>query len=275
MTDTALPVQVINLPEATERLAHMERAFRRLGRGFERIEAMRGSDLAVAHGRAHPELSPGTWGCLASHLEAARRIAASGRPFGVVLEDDIHFSADAGRFLADADWIPSGVDVVKLETFSTVTCLARPVSAEVGGHALRRLLAKHLGGGAYVLSAGFAARLAALDPLAVEVPIDTLLFNPRHLLDRRQVTLQVVPAIAIQEFKLLPEGEVRLASAIDPDRRERRAKRYSGLLGGLRGLTKGSRDALKRKIREIRQAIELRHEDWERTVVAFGPRPEP
>lgn len=265
---------VLNLAGATDRLAHMEAEFARLGLAFERVAAARGTDLVAARGGPHPKLTPGTWGCLASHLEAARLIAASGEPWGAVFEDDIHFSTDAARFLASSDWIPAGADVVKLETFSTVTCLDRAVAGRVETHDLRRLLAKHLGGGAYLLSAGFAARLAALDPLAVEVPIDTLLFNPRHLLDRRAVILQVVPAIAIQEFKLLPEAEVRLASAIDPDRRERRAKRYSGPLGAIRGLTKTSRDALKRKIREIRQAIELRGEDWERTVVPFGPHPD-
>jgi glycosyl transferase family 25 len=269
-----MKILVLNLAEATDRLAHMERAFARLGLSFERLEALRGTTLAAARGAPHPKLTPGTWGCLASHVEAARRIAESGDAWGAVFEDDIHFSDDAARFLGTTDWIPDGVDVVKLETFSTVTCLDRRPRAEVSGHRLTRLLAKHLGAGAYLLSARAAARIAAVDPVTVDVPIDTLLFNPRHLLDRTAVTLQVVPAIAIQEFKLFPAEEVRLASAIDPDRRERRAKRYSGLLGALRGATKGSRDALKRKIRELRQAFELRHEDWERTVVPFGPRAE-
>ncbi|TBW37658.1 glycosyltransferase family 25 protein [Siculibacillus lacustris] len=261
---------VVNLAAAPDRLAHMARAFARLGLPFERVDGLLGSDL-VARSGPHPRLGPGTYGCLASHLAACRRIAESGEPWGAIFEDDLHFSADAARFLRDADWIPAGVDLVKLETFSTVTCLARVAAATVDGHDLKRLLAKHLGGGAYIVSARLAVRLAALDPRGIDVPIDTLLFNPRHLIDPNMVTLQMVPAIAIQEFKLFTPAEVRLASAIEPDRRERRAERYSGLLGRLRGATKSSRDALKRKIREIRQTIELRREDWERTTVPFGP----
>ena len=66
---------------------------------------------------------------LASHLEACRRIAASGEPWGAVLEDDMWFSDDAARFLAGWDWIPAGVDLVKLETYGTLTCLERAAIA--------------------------------------------------------------------------------------------------------------------------------------------------
>jgi glycosyl transferase family 25 len=269
-----MKILVLNLAEATDRLAHMEREFARLGLSFERLDALRGTDLATRRGAPHPRLTPGTWGCLASHVEACRRIAASGEAWGLVVEDDVWFADGTAAFLRDEERFPADADILKLETYAHEVCIARGVRAEIAGFALRRLLSKHLGTGAYLISARHAARIATVDPITVDVPIDTLLFNPRHLVDRTAVTLQLVPAIAIQEFKLFPAEEVRLASAIDPDRRERKAKRYSGLLGALRGATKGSRDALKRKIRELRQAFALRHEDWERTIVPFGPRAE-
>lgn len=262
---------VINLAGATDRLAHMEREFARLGLPFERLDALRGVDL-LPPGASHPRFTAGTLGCLASHLEACRRIAASGDPWGAVLEDDMWFSDDAARFLADWDWIPAGVDLVKLETYGTLTCLERGAVAERGGHGLHRLLDKHLGGGAYLISARLAARLAAIDPLRCTDPIDTLLFNPRHLVMPGQTTLQVMPAVAIQDFKKVGADAARLVSSLEPDRAERRAGRYDGVFGRLRAASKPARRALKAAIVALRRRIALARYDWIATTVPFGPR---
>ena len=63
----------------------------------------------------HPDLTPGAVGCYLSHMMAWRRIVASGRPWGLVFEDDADVPAGARRALeAHMRTLPSDWDVFLL-----------------------------------------------------------------------------------------------------------------------------------------------------------------
>lgn len=92
----ALPILLISLPHST---ARRESAVAALGQAGYRAEVLCADDGSSAEARRRYSrlaarlrfgraLSPAEVGCFISHRHAAARIIASGRPFGLVLEDD-------------------------------------------------------------------------------------------------------------------------------------------------------------------------------------------
>lgn len=91
-------IYLINLDRSNDRLLSAEQHFNAVGLPFERIvaidahnEDMSGypierSVFQRTHGRT--TIRPGEIGCYFSHLRALRTFLASGREFGIVLEDD-------------------------------------------------------------------------------------------------------------------------------------------------------------------------------------------
>jgi glycosyl transferase family 25 len=256
--EAIMRIQVINLAGRPDRLLHMRRELGRLGLSFERVEAV---DRATVE-RAGPtglRLPAAAVACAASHLAAMRRLVESGDRWGVVLEDDVFFSVDARRFLIGDDWIPADVDLVKLETFATAVMLrgaGRPVGE---GHRLHELHFRHMGGAAYVVSGAFARRLADRDPASLVHAIDELLFDPRLAAEPATTAWQLVPAIAIQEMRLVDEPFRRFATDIEAPRTRAAADpgaaRYRGLLGRLRWASRAVRHRLADRLRLLRQMI--------------------
>jgi glycosyl transferase family 25 len=92
-------IYLINLDRSTDRLLSAERHFNAVGLPFERIVAIDAhkEDLSrfpidrKAFQRTHGRVTvrPGEIGCYFSHLKALRTFLASGREFGIILEDDV------------------------------------------------------------------------------------------------------------------------------------------------------------------------------------------
>ncbi|WP_290982037.1 glycosyltransferase family 25 protein [Hyphomicrobium sp.] len=90
---TRVQIFVINLKHSTERLAFMRS---QLGDGFERIEAVCGSNIPdFLQGQFGSCITSGEVGCYASHLVAARTIVERDLPYAVILEDDAVVEPDA------------------------------------------------------------------------------------------------------------------------------------------------------------------------------------
>ena len=105
------PVFVISLPGATDRAARVSRHLERLGIRFSFIAATRGDALSaeelerrvdvpelterIGRPAAAPEI-----GCSLSHVDALRRVVASGERCAVVLEDDARLADSAGALIA-------------------------------------------------------------------------------------------------------------------------------------------------------------------------------
>ncbi len=132
--------------------------------------------------------------CSLSHRRAWAEFLATKAPYAAVLEDDVVLDSDAAALLGSDNWIPAGVDLVKLEHFgpSYQRVLIGDEQPVASRHSLAPMLSRHTGAAAYVLS-----RAAAIKLLAVErwdVPVDHVLFNPN-----------VSPlAAALHPFQLLP-----------------------------------------------------------------------
>ncbi len=207
-----MPMQVflINLARRPDRLAAMTLAATRLGLGLTRIEALdAGStgDLRANFDDAGPlgEIPRGDKACLLSHRAAWQQFVVAGSAYAAFLEDDVILTPSAPRFLNDWDWIPPGVDVVKLEHYgppgqSVLLSDFRDVGAPLGKQSFRiaRMHSRHTGAAAYILSRKIAQKLLAQQRF--NLPVDHILFNPNNSpLFAALAPWQLLPAVARQQ----------------------------------------------------------------------------
>lgn len=198
---------VINLARNPERLARMEKLLAAQGLQFERLEAVDGKTLKEEEiarwSQRQPDgslcLSPSEVGCMLSHRHAWEKIAAMETGHAVILEDDIHFSAEAAAFLKSSEWIPADAEIVKIETVKKWKTVVSKKSIPLDhGHSLARLLGQHFGTGGYIITASGARRLLQeIGP--VHMAIDQIMFDPASKLFKRLSIYQIMPALCIQD----------------------------------------------------------------------------
>lgn len=205
----------INLDSAKSRREWMERQFSERGIDAERLSAITTDEISsktagITFGnRMGRDWMDAEKACFLSHRECWRRISEGQDEFGAVFEDDVHLSTDAAEFLMDEKWIPSGADVVKIETYlRRVWTDRRKVHAH--GRSLRRLRSNHIGAAGYILSRDAAQKL--LDASThIEMPLDHLVFDPAYNHGLR--VWQMIDAICIQDDRLNAD-EARFLSQI-------------------------------------------------------------
>ena len=140
---------VINLDRSEERLIHIKSIFTKQGLDFTRVKAVDGHSLSeeqfdkLTRIRKWPKkLTRAEVGCFLSHLECWRLIAEGDDPYGAVFEDDIKLSTHAHQFLKNADWVPEGCDIVKLDT-AQIVCVLKKFDTELAdNYKLGRLYPK-------------------------------------------------------------------------------------------------------------------------------------
>ncbi|MBZ9710153.1 glycosyltransferase family 25 protein [Mesorhizobium sp. ESP7-2] len=258
---------VINLDRSPDRLAHTTAEFARIGLGFERVAAIDARDrpdfvLQRQHALyAVRRLSGSEIACLHSHRACWTIIAQDDAPYGAVFEDDMVFSAKAGALLANTDWVPTGADVVKLETFFHTTVIQREKVAVGHGFSVFRLRKNHIGAGGYLLSrqAAHALLEATSD---VNVAVDNLIFDPAFATSTGKTIYQLVPALCAQDRFV----DDRLPSLLEQGREAERVA--SGLANGQRmpALARIRREA-RRATRQITDLCRLRRQ----IVVPLAP----
>lgn len=199
-----MKLYVINLDRSKDRLEHVTTVFSKVGLSFDRVSAVDGRALPdeefkrLTSVRNWPlELTRTEVGCFLSHRECLRLIAEGDDHFGAIFEDDIILSPKAALFLENWDWIPEGVDIVKIDT-AEIDCLIGPVSAKLSaGYRLAPLISKHYCAGGYIVSKDCARRLYELTEYAT-APIDEIYFNPDCGVLQTLDVQQMFPAPVIQ-----------------------------------------------------------------------------
>jgi glycosyl transferase, family 25 len=112
----------------------------------------------------------------------------------------VRLSPCAGALLGHDGWIPQGIGVVKLEHYGPPgqRVLLTDMRAVGEDFKLGRMLSRHTGAAAYILSREAARMLLA--ETHFDLPVDHLLFNPNNSrLFARLKPWQLLPAIARQE----------------------------------------------------------------------------
>ena len=199
---TGMRTYLINLARRPDRLAAMQG--QTAGLALDRVEAVdaqiaNGIDRWFQPGGPLGEIPQGDKACLLSHRQAWERFLASGDSHAVFLEDDVRLSPNT--LLNQAGWIPADVSVVKLEHYGPPgqrVLLDRLRTVAGGGFQLGRMLSRHTGAAAYILSRTAAELLVR--QTRFDLPVDHLLFNPNNSkLFAALNPWQLVPAIARQE----------------------------------------------------------------------------
>ena len=205
----AIPVFIVNLARRPDRLDRLGGQLTSIGVAYQRVDALDATLASEAEidrvaRRSGPlgELGKGDRACTISHMRAWQALIDSGAAYGLVLEDDAYLAPDARAALTSADWIPPGVDLVKLEKFGDrpSTLLLGPEIGRLPGgqRTIHRMRSRHVGGAAYILSRRAAAEGLALAG-RIAVPVDHLLFNGNvSAFSRRMKPVIVRPAMATQ-----------------------------------------------------------------------------
>jgi glycosyl transferase family 25 len=203
----AMHIYLINLERRPDRLAAITARAEGLGLALERVEAVDAAtvepgalDRWFEDGGPLGEIPRGDKACLLSHRLAWQTFLARGDSHAAFLEDDVLLSRQASALLANDGWIPAGASVVKLEHYGPKgqRVLLTGLGATRDGFHTGRMLSRHTGAAAYILSRSAAELLLA--QTRFDLPVDHLLFNPNNSgLFARLAPLQLLPAIARQE----------------------------------------------------------------------------
>jgi glycosyl transferase family 25 len=204
-----IPVYIINLARRPDRLERLGGHLTSMGIAWERVEAVDAlqvseRELAAVALPSGPlgKIGKGDRACTLSHMRAWETLLASDAPYALVLEDDAYLSPEARDAVSSADWIPPGVEVVKLEKYGdgpSNVLIGPAIGTLPGGkRKLHRMYSRHVGGAAYIISRKAAENALRLKG-RIRVPVDHLLFNGNvSPLFRRFKPALIRPAIATQ-----------------------------------------------------------------------------
>src|ERR1700760_4340187 len=156
-----MDLYLINLARRPDRLGPMQTQAERLGLRLTRLEALdaREIDLKAMDRWFHAggplgEIPKGDKCCSLSHRMAWERLVASGAPYAAVLEDDVVLKDGAAVALGGSNWIPDGLDLIKLEHYGPPSqSVLLSDFRDVGrGFRVARMRSRHTGAAAYILS---------------------------------------------------------------------------------------------------------------------------
>ncbi|MFB8339960.1 glycosyltransferase family 25 protein [Brucella cytisi] len=187
---------VINLDRRPDRLRHMLDTFDALDLQFTRVPAIDGSSFCH-----NTYVRPGEAACFMSHRICWQRIVEDGLVAAAILEDDLHIMPDASWLLRTTEWIPGETDIIKLETMLRPVKLDKAPASIVAGRKLYGLRSNHLGAAGYILTQQGAQRLLR-QSAGCNTPVDHFLFDFRKPWAKDLNTLQLFPAVCVQDFFL-------------------------------------------------------------------------
>lgn len=141
-----------------------------------------------------------------SHSRVWQRFLDTDAQYCLVIEDDVFLSIDLGQWLDDLSWWPKDMQIVKLERWrsASLKILMQPGPTHLGRQ-IRRVLSRHTGAAAYMLTRQAAENLLAQRPFTLTV--DQLLFNLNASRTARRLGVaQVTPALVVQGNEPADDG---------------------------------------------------------------------
>lgn len=231
---------LINLDKDTERLVFMMNNFDRLGIPVERFPAVDGRVFPAEQFEhfvaERPRNGTKTWmrgqmGCFLSHYGVWQKIAASNARFAAVFEDDVYLSPVLSQLLANDEWLPDDVDLVRLDTSTNRLLLGKTAAINAGARNFYRVQSTSWCTGGYLINRRTAQQLLALAP-SEHHPSDVILYNfEQSAIARRMVILQSSPALVTQDKQ--EHGANIFASNIESPSQSLRQRRMADVIPAL------------------------------------------
>lgn len=213
---------VISLTNEHQRRQHIDTLFEEyeLDFGyFDAINKQQAADILAKYNLSvtNAQLSAGEVACYLSHYCLWQQVVEQQLPYLMVFEDDIYFSKSATAVLSNLDWLPSGFDVIKLETMYERVVINKGVRL-ILGHMLCQMQSRHMGMAGYIISLQGAKKLLAMtNEIGIDRPVDHLIFD-RLIGQKNSSVHQVFPALCIQD-KIYNKDSVRFASVLEDTRK--------------------------------------------------------
>ena len=163
-----LPIFAINLDTEVDRWEELAGNASSAGLSLRRVSAIdgrglpvenwNGVDLATARARSGREILPTEYACYQSHLTALRTFLDEGKPYGLIIEDDVAFNEDTlSRIEAIVAAVPN-FDAIKLTTHRTGLFI-RAVTTSQGDEIGRALHGPQGSAAAYLVTRQGAQKL--------------------------------------------------------------------------------------------------------------------
>ncbi|AVL75496.1 glycosyltransferase family 25 protein [Providencia rettgeri] len=197
---------VISIKNNNElRRSHIESEFKKSSVDFEFFDAVTPEQIATAERETGIDLSSSTLslggkGCLLSHIKIWQMAIENKEEYIAVFEDDIYLSPSASVYLSNPNWIPSNIDLVKVEKYSKYFPRFNCKKIKtLDNRVLYELKKCNLGTGGYIISIEAAKKiLNRLSKKQNILAIDMEMFTPE--LNNNVNCFIIEPAICIQDF---------------------------------------------------------------------------
>ena len=216
---------VISLIDASERRNHISNEFYKKNITFTFFDAINKSQIDFTSQQlnlnlANADLTQGEKACLLSHVSLWKIAIDLNLPYIAIYEDDILLGTDIESFLLKDEWIPTSVDIIKLEVFAESALMGYEKKIVNNARYLRRLKGIHLGAAGYILSQNSARSLLKyIQSLDKITAIDHILFED-FVMNLDLSVYQLCPGLCIQSDRLNQDRN-KILSQLESERRER------------------------------------------------------
>jgi glycosyl transferase, family 25 len=195
---------VISLKEAEKRRKHIEDEFNLQEIPFSFFDAVNKSNLNQIIAKFgisfdDTKLTVGEKSCFLSHVVLWNYCVENELKYIAIYEDDVVLSVNSHKLLKNFDWIPKGLDIIKLEKFedSVLMLFFNKINIKNCG-CLRELKQMHIGTAGYIVSLDGAKKLLNLVISYKQFEtMDELLFNT-NIANQYIKVYQMIPAIVMQ-----------------------------------------------------------------------------
>lgn len=211
---------VISLKNALSRREHITEEFHKQNIPFQFFDAVNIDNYQTYQKKFSIDFNSenftkGEKACFLSHVALWDYCVKNNLNFIAVFEDDVLLSNNAASFLKKIDWIPSDVEIVKLEKFENKVLMSlNRKKLKLNTH-LRLLSEKHLGAAGYIISNKAAKKL--LDQVShdtIEDPVDELIFN-KNIYSKFLRVYQFLPGLVMQSDRI---GLNKFTSQLEEER---------------------------------------------------------